>query len=79
MNVVLITDESGVDEQTDKEKEDEVLKVLTLVVDQVSLKIVILTHFFFCLKVGSHEGDRRIPLVLIFVPGYGRFYGTKYF
>jgi hypothetical protein len=31
------------------------------------------------LKVGSHEGDRRIPLVLIFVPGYGRFYGTKYF
>jgi len=30
MNVVLITDESGVDEQTDKEKEDEVLKVLTL-------------------------------------------------
>jgi len=31
------------------------------------------------IKVGSHEGDRRIPLVLIFVPGYGRFYGTKYF
>jgi hypothetical protein len=33
----------------------------------------------FChIKVGSHEGDRRISLVLIFVPGYGRLYGMKY-
>ena len=46
------------------------------------LGMIVVLHFLGLwdgIKVGSHEGDRRIPLVLIFVPGYGRFYGTKYF
>jgi len=31
------------------------------------------------LKVGSYDATSRIFLVLNFVPGYGRFYETKYF